>query len=204
MAVVFLLWGCNQQNDTSATADGKQAVAEVTANTTTTDSEVRDITKEAQQSTFAKIYYDDKLLLERTDFVAKVVLHDGVLIVLLSKDREEINISFGGLSLFKQKPYSGNFNLSPKENENTVLVSIHVEGSQSSNNSEKIKAPMFFGGTATVVQFNQEEVKVEINAKGGFYSDLDKPASWKPITGTVVVKSADFTQSTINFKNLLY
>ncbi len=45
---------------------------------------------------------------------------------------------------------------------------------------------MFFGKTATMRSFNKKEIRIEIDALCGFYSDLNNTANWKAIIEIIV------------------
>ncbi|MDN3724032.1 hypothetical protein QRD02_06530 [Aequorivita sp. SDUM287046] len=193
---VFSALSCNEQNkkiDLASTGKEKAVAGHESAATATQE------TKNAS----ALFTYDGKILSEISNFETKVFLYDGNLVLQLLKDKQEINFSLGGTNLYSQKPFAGIFTTAPKENETTALLNLYLEESTTENGNEKIKVPILFDGTATLEAFNKQEIQIEINARGGFYSEMNNPENWKPFYAKIVAKNPEIENQT-NITNLYY
>lgn len=200
LSVLFVvLVACNSQNNNIQAQISTNAVKKPIENSNTNTIDATE--PKTQKANVATFSYDNHELLSRTDFECKIFVYEGSLVMQLLKDKEEINISLGGTQLYGQKPYSGSFTLSPQDNETTAMVSIHVNNPKS---GEKITAPMFFDGKATFVQFNKDEIQIDIDALGGFYGDMDNTANWKPIKGHVRAKNPMFSGTDKDLQKLFY
>jgi len=154
-----------------------------------------------QNKSLVDFSYDHKTILSRNDFECNVFVYEGSLVIQLIKDKEEVNISLGGINLYSAKPFAGNFTLASQENENTALVSIYANDT---NSGERIKSPIFFDGKLEIISFNEKELRIEIDALGGSYNDMKKTDNWKTIKGSVVAINPQFSQINENIKKLFY
>ncbi|MGJ8591159.1 MAG: hypothetical protein ACSHXF_01350 [Aquaticitalea sp.] len=195
----LVLVACNSKNDKSEERISTKSIEKSTEDTISyTKNTTEPKTQKTNMATFS---YNDQALLSLTDFECKVFIYEATLVVQLLNSIDAINISLGGIHLYEQKPYRGDFTIQPDANMNTAVAAIHANNPES---GEKIKAPMFFGGKTTITKFNADEIQIEIDALGGFYSDTENPANWKPIKGKIVVKTPQFNELDVKLKNYFY
>lgn len=199
MAISLFFVACHSKNENIQADKSNDLVSKPTQETVSY--KAVDNVPKTQSTNLVEFSYDNNELLSRTDFECKVFVYEGTLVVQFLKDKEEINISFGGINIYKEKPYSGNFTLAPQENENTALMSIYVNDTLS---GKQIKAPMCFDGKASIISFKEKEIRIEINALGGFFSDMENIAGWKPINGMLVAQNPVFSEMNNDIRKLFY
>src|SRR5690606_17828485 len=146
----------------------------------------------------AVFIYDGTMLSEISDVETNVFLYEGNLVIQLLKGKHEISFSLGGANLYSQKPYAGIFTNAPNEDETTALLNLYLEESATDGNNEKVKIPMIFDGMAKLRAFNKQEIKIEINAKEGFYSEMNTPETWKHFEAKIVAKNPEITNNSNN------
>ncbi|MBA3987293.1 MAG: hypothetical protein H0X63_12140 [Flavobacteriales bacterium] len=124
--VSLLFLGCNQKNKNTAGNIIEESKLVESRDTTSASSIVVKESQDMENATVVKFEFANEVLFDRPDFSNNVVIHNGVIVVQLLKDKEEVIFTLGGIKAFDQKPYKGNFTSTPSEKETTVLVDMHI------------------------------------------------------------------------------